>query len=232
VVGDVTLDALRKVANTYFRDVPADPPPDPSDVVEPEQKAERRVILEEAAQPMLVAAWHVPAARDPSYPAYEALTDLLAGGDYARLNKALVKERKIAVQVEGFIGVPGEKYPNLMGIYVVPAAGQDPARVEAAMDQVIEQVRTRAPFTAAELHGYQVRVRADRIRAVDANSNLAENLATYQTLFGDWREFFREQERIQALTPADVMNAIRTRMVRRNSTVGTIVNPRPAGTAR
>jgi len=233
VVGDVTLDALRKQAETYFGEVSNGPPPPPIDVIEPEQRAERRVILEDVAQPMFAVAWHIPAVTDPSYAACEALVDLLAGGDYARLNKVLVKERKVAVQVQGFTGFPGEKYPNLMGFFVVPAAGQDPARVEAALYDLLDQIEHKSPFTADELHGYQVRVRADRIRGADSNGTLAENLATYQTLHGDWREFFREQERVQSLTVGDLMNVMSQRMVRSNRTVGMIVNPKsPAAPGR
>lgn len=232
VVGDVTVEALRPLAERYFGEVSSGPPPPPIEVVEPEQRAERRVILEDAAQPMLAVAWHIPAVTDPSYAACEALVDLLAGGDYARLNKVLVKEKKVAVQVQGFTGFPGEKYPNLMGFFVVPAAGQDPVKVEAALDAVLAQVQTRAPITAEELHGYQVRERADRIRGVESNDQLAEGLATAQTLHGDWREFFREQERIQALTVGDLMNVMTEHMVRRNRTVGMIVNPKPAAAPR
>jgi hypothetical protein len=44
-------------------------------------------------------------------------------------------------------------------------------------------------------------------------------------LYGDWREFFREQERVQRLTPADVMSAMRESLVRTNRTVAFIQNP-------
>ena len=53
--------------------------------------------------------WHIPAASDPSYRAYAAAADLLGGGDYSRLHKSLVKEKKIAVRVSAETGFPGEK---------------------------------------------------------------------------------------------------------------------------
>ena len=69
LVGDVTLDQAKQVAQPYFGRLPDAPAPPPVDTVEPEQKAERRVILEESTQPKMLIGWHIPAASDPSYAA-------------------------------------------------------------------------------------------------------------------------------------------------------------------
>jgi len=225
VVGDVTLPELQQLAEKYFGEIPATPPAHGPDTVEPTQMAERRVILEDPAQPMIFMGWHIPAGTDPSYPAYQALASLLAGGDYARLNKALRKERKIVTAIGAEPGFPGEKYPNMLFLYVVPAAGQDPLVVEQAIYGVLDSVLTVKPFTDEELQGYKVRVRAGKIREVENNLSLAGALARAQNLYGDWHQFFREQERVQALTVGDLMAAMKSSLVRSNRTVGMIVNP-------
>jgi predicted Zn-dependent peptidase len=227
VVGDVSLPEVRKVAEQYFASISDAPKPPPIDTVEPEQKAERRVILEDAAQPTVLIGWHIPAATDARWTACEALADLIAGGDYARLNKVLVKERKVATQVSAFTGFPGKRYPNQVLIFLVPAAGQDPEKVEREVYGVLDSIQTH-PFTAAELAGYRVRVRSEKIQAAESNSSLASELSLAQDLYGDWHEFFREQERVQALTPGDVMDVMKSVMVRSNRTVGLIENPKPA----
>ena len=107
VVGDVTTADVQAVAAKYFGDLSDAPPPPPLDTVEPEQRAERRVILEDPAQPFVIIGWHIPAATDPRYAAYKALADLLAGGDWSRLVKSLVKEKKIAVRISSGTGFPG-----------------------------------------------------------------------------------------------------------------------------
>ena len=223
IVGDVTLDEVKRHAAQYFGDIPGAPKPPPLDTVEPEQRAERRVTLEDAGQPLIMIGWHMPAASDPRTAAYEALADLLAGGDYARLTKSLVKEQKIATRIDVGTGFPGDKYPSLFVLFVVPAAGQEPAKVEQAVYAALDSVR-RQPFTAAEIAGYKVRVKAAKIDAVEANSSLATELADAQTLRGDWREFFREQERVQSLKPQDLMDAMNGSFVKRNRTVGTLLN--------
>ncbi len=225
VVGDVTVAEVRRLADKYFAAISDAPAPPPLDTVEPKQIAERRIILEDKAQPLVVAGWHIPAASDPSYAAIKAAADILGGGNWSRLNKALVKEQKIAVQTEVATGFPGEKYPNLMIGVAVPAKGQDPEKVEAAMYAVIDSALTSQPFTAEELAGYKVRVRAAKIGAVDDNSSLAGELAQAQALYGDWRDFFREQERIQSLTPADLTAALKAVYSKSNRTVAMIKNP-------
>jgi len=225
IVGDVTVPELQALGTRYFSGVSDAPAPPPVDTQEPEQQAERRVIFEDPAQPMLMIGWHIPAGNDPRYTAYEALASLLGGGDWARLNKALVKERKIAVQLQAFAGLPGSKYPSMLGLLVVPASGQDPLQVEQAVYGVIDSVSSLNPFTAAELAGYKVRVRAQNIARAEQNSTLTDALARAQILQGDWREFFREQERVQALTVADLMAAMKRSLIKSNRTVGLIVNP-------
>jgi predicted Zn-dependent peptidase len=228
IVGDVTTTEVKAVAEKYFGDLSDAPLPPPIDTVEPEQRAERRVILEDAAQPLVFIGWHVPAATDPRYPAYEALADLLGGGDWARLQKTLVKEKKIAVRIQCGTGFPGEKYPNQLVVLVVPASGQDPLKVEQAVYDALDEVRTTRPLTDEELAGYKVRVRADKIETATDNAQLAGTLAQAQALYGDWHEFFRGQERVQALTTADLMDALKRSLLRSNRTVGLIVNPAPA----
>ena len=225
VVGDVTVAELQALGAKYFGGISDAPAPPPLDTQEPVQDAERRVIFEDPAQPMVLMGWHIPAADDPRYPAYEALASLLGGGDWARLNKALVKERKIAVQLQAFAGLPGAKYASMLGVLVVPATGQDPLKVEQAAYDVIDSVLTVNPFTAAELDGYKVRVRARNITRAEGNSSLTDALVRAQILQGDWREFFREQEYVQALKVDDLQGAMKRSLIKRNRTVGLIVNP-------
>lgn len=228
VVGDVTLADLQGHATKYFSDIPDSPPPPPIVTVEPEQRAERRILLEDSAQPHIFIGWHIPAASDPSYRACTAAANLLGGGDFSRLHKSLVKEKKIAVQVSASTGFPGEKYPNLMIAHVVPAAGQDPQAVEQEVYRVIEEAMGPKPFTPEELDGYKVRTRAQMVGAAQSNDGLAGELAQAQTLYGDWREFFRSAQRVQALTVADLGAAMQAAMRPSNRTVAMIVPPKAA----
>jgi predicted Zn-dependent peptidase len=230
LVGDVKEEEAKQNAERYWGDLSDAPAPPPIDTVEPQQKAERRVIIEDPAQPFIFIGWHCPAGTDPTFPAYEALGSLLAGGDFARLNKRLVKEKKIAVQLQATPGFPGQKYPNLFILVVVPAAGQDPLAVEQEVYLALGEVQTSG-FTEEELDGYKVRTRAQKISEVESNSGLALQLAQAQIFYGDWHEWFRETERVQALTLGDLKSAMEKTLVKSNRTVGMIVNAKPETSA-
>jgi len=232
VVGDVTIAELRRVAERYFNDIPAGAPPPAVAAVEPPQTKARRKLLEDAAQPMVMMGWHMPACTDPSYPAYRALADLLGGGDHARLQKALVRDQKISVSEETTVGFPGEKYPSLWGVLSIPAEGVPPDSVEREVQRVIADVIRAHPLTQAELEGYKVRVRSQQLGDAERNSSLAYQLSMAQTLYGDWREYFRMQERVQGLTIAELGSTMRKMFTRGNCTTAMIVNPAPADSSR
>ena len=228
LVGDVKIDDVKRLATKYFAPISDAPAPPPLDTVEPTQIAERRVTIEDKAQPIVIAGWHIPAASDPSYAAYKAAADLLGGGEYSRLYKALVKDKKIAVQVQAGTGLPGEKYPTLFLLFIVPASGQDPEKVEQEAYRVVEEAMTTKPFTVDELNGYKVRMRAGKIGAVEDNASLASELGQAQVLYGGWHEFFREQERLQSLRPEDLTAVMRMSLVKSNRTVAMMKNPAAA----
>jgi len=55
-----------------------------------------------------------------------------------------------------------------------------------------------------ELEMFKTRARAGLLRGLADNEGLAHQLAEYQTRYGDWRELFRELDRINKVSKADV----------------------------
>jgi predicted Zn-dependent peptidase len=220
VVGDVKFDEVKRLAEKYFSAVSDRPAPPPVDTVEPPQRAERRIVMEDDAQPIVFLGYHMPDANDPRYRAHEALSDILTGGRSSRLYTSLVKEQKIAVQVGSTTGFPGEKYPNLLFFYIVPAAGVDPDTALAALDAEIGRLLDRAPVTTEELDGVKTRTRAGFWRGIQSNEGMAMQLAYFQGMSGDWRNLFKEVDRVNAITIEDVMSAARETLRKENRTVG------------
>ncbi|MBD3161769.1 MAG: insulinase family protein [Candidatus Eisenbacteria bacterium] len=220
VVGDVETARVEKLANKYFAGISDAPAPPPVDTVEPEQKGERIVIIEDEAQPTIFVGYHMPEFADPRYVAYDALSEILGDGRSSRLYTKMVKEDQIAVQVGASTGFPGRKYPNLMFFYIVPASGVDPDSALAAFDAEIEQMLAEEPATPEELEGVKTRFRARFWRQVESNQGIAGQLATYQVLTGDWRNLFSQVDRVEAITVEDVMEAARECLRKENRTVG------------
>jgi predicted Zn-dependent peptidase len=68
------------------------------------------------------------------------------------------------------------------------------------------------------LQMFKTRARAGLLRGLADNEGLAQQLAQYQTMYGDWRELFRELDRIDKVNKADVRRVANKIFVESNRT--------------
>ena len=218
VVGDVEADEVVKLARKYWSRIPASPEPEPVATIEPPQKGERRVLLQDPAQPFTVIGWHIPDGTHPDWPVIEALSDYLGQGRTSLLYESLKKEKKIASEIGVYPGWPGNKYPSLLMCYVMPSTGHTAAECETAVLEEIEKLKEQ-PIPAEEVEKIKARAKASFINRLGNNMGLAMALASYQNDWGDWREMFRELDRINAVTPEDIQRVAREYLTTNNRTV-------------
>jgi predicted Zn-dependent peptidase len=217
VVGDVKAAAVMPMLTKYFGAVPAGPRPEPMTTIEPPQFAEKTVVIREATQPFYIEGYHRPDYRDPDDSVYDAITDIFSNGRTARLYKSLVRDQKIAAEAEGLSTFPGDKYPGLFAFYAVPVPGHTPDEMRDAIHKEIDKLKS-ADVTDEELAMFKTRARADLLRGLADNQGLAHSLAEYQTRYGDWRELFRELDRIDKVSKGDVRRVANKIFVESNRT--------------
>lgn len=222
IAGDVKAAAVIPVIEKYFGRIPARPGPKPLRTVEPPQPAEKVVVLEDPAQPYYLEGYHKPAETHPDQPVYDAIDDILSSGRTSRLYRSLVRDKKLAVNVSSFSGYPGNKYPNLWAVYAIPAFGVENEKVQAAIREEIERLRTE-DVTDEELAKFKTRSKARLLRSLRSNEGLAEQMAEYHNLFGDWRELFRRLDRLDQVTKADIRRVAGQTFKKSNRTVAMIV---------
>jgi predicted Zn-dependent peptidase len=203
VVGDLKSSETMPVLERYFSKIPAGPRPEPMTTVEPPQVAEKSVVIREATQPFYIEGYHRPDYRDPDDAVYDAITDIFSNGRTARLYRSLVRDQSIAAEAQGFSGFPGEKYPGLFAVYAVPLPGHTPDEMRGAIHKELDRLKNE-DVSDAELERFKTRARADLLRGLGDNEGLAHQLAEYQTRFGDWRQLFRELDKINAVNKADI----------------------------
>ncbi|HET8775895.1 MAG TPA: pitrilysin family protein [Thermoanaerobaculia bacterium] len=228
IAGDVNPAEAWPVIEKYFGQLPKSPAPPALRVEEPPQAAERTVTLREQSQPLYMEGYHRPSSAHPDSATYDVLAMLLSSGRTSRLYKALVRDQKIAAVAAGFNGNPGEKYPNLFTAYAVPTPGHTPDELAAAIHAELDRIKTET-IAAEELQSVKTRVKAGLIRQLTGNSGLALQLAIYQTLQGDWRELFREVDRIDAVTADDVKRVANATFTPANRTVAKLENAPKGG---
>jgi len=221
IVGDVNPDQVRKLAEKYFGPIPSGPKPDPVETVEPPQLGERRVVVEDPAQPFVLIGYHKPSIHYPDDAVFDAITDIVGMGRTSRLYKSLVKEKRIAVAASGFQGMPGTKYPNLFLFYAVPARGRTNQECEEAIDSEIERLKSEL-VSPEELAKAKTRARASLVRQLASNSGLAAQLTFYQVVTGDWRDLFRQLDKIDKVTAEDIRRVAAEYFTTKNRTVGII----------
>ncbi len=220
VVGDVDPARAMPILERTMGKIPSGEKPGPVITQEPEQRSEKRVLMEDPSQPMLLIAYHKPGINDPDHAVYEAVSDILAGGRSSRLYKALVKEKKLAVAVQAITQL-GQKYPGLFLFLAVPNKGKTNAECEAAIYEEIEKLKTE-PVAPEELEGLKARAKSEFLSTIGSNMGLAMQLAESQNLRGDWRETFRWLAQIDKVTPEDIQRIAKKTFVKMNRTVGAI----------
>jgi predicted Zn-dependent peptidase len=178
-------------------------------------------VMKDPSQPLFVAGYHIGSVRDPDWPVYEVIADVLGQGRTSRLYKRLVKEEQIAVQAMTFPGFPGQKYDTGMLVFALPAKGKTALDMEEAILAEIDAIVADG-ITAEELAGVKQRARANFIRGLDSNEGMASQLAWYETYMGDWRELFNELERVEAVTLDDVKRVAARVFAASNRTVAVI----------
>jgi predicted Zn-dependent peptidase len=221
VAGDVKTAQVMPVLEKYFGRLPASSKPDETTTTEPPQNSERKVVLQERAQPLYLEGYHRPDYMTKDDAVYDAITDLMSEGRTSRLYRALVRDKKIAAYSAGFTGLPGTKYPHLFAFYAVPLPGHTTQEMGDAIHVEIERLK-KEDITDEELRMIKTRTKANLIRGLGDNEGLATQLAIYQTRYGDWRELFRSVDHIDKVTKADIRRVANETFKETNRTVGVI----------
>ncbi|MEA2238820.1 MAG: hypothetical protein QOC81_3544, partial [Thermoanaerobaculia bacterium] len=227
VVGDVKASEVMPIMEKYFGRLAKSPKPDPLRTVEPKQTTERTVILREQSQPVYFEAYHRPAATDPDAATFDAIEMLLSEGRTSRLYRSLVRDKKLATVAAGFNGFPGQKYPNLFAFFGIPTAGHAASDLAEPIHSEIERLKTD-DVSADDLQSIKTRAKAGLLRQLDSNSGLAIQLATYQTVFGDWRELFKEVDKIDKVTASDIKRVANATFVPSNRTTAMLESVKKA----
>jgi predicted Zn-dependent peptidase len=221
VVGDFDTKTALPMLEKYFSRIPAGPVPEPMATIEPPQHALRTVVLHETSQPIFLEGYHKPDYRSPDDATYDAITDIFSNGRTSRLYRSLVRDQRIALAAEGFSGFPGVKYPGLFAFYAVPMSGHTAEEMGTAIHKELDKLKTE-DVSDAELERFKARARAGLLQSLGDNEGLANQLADYQTRFGDWREMFRELQEIDAVSKADIRRVAQLTFVEGNRTVASI----------
>jgi zinc protease len=230
ISGAVSFEEAMALAKKHLEPIPRQAPPPPVRTKEPEQKGERRVVVEKTAQlPVLMAAYHVGNSMDPDYPVLAVIEALLGAGKSARLTRSLVDGQSLAIEVEA--ENPMRLNPGLFLFTLQPRTGVEPAKAEAALYAELEKLKTET-VPEAELEKVRNLILTGFYRQLRTIAGKANLLGQAEIYYGGYGKLFDYDQRIAAVTAADVKRVAAKYFRASNRTVATLIpvkDSKPAG---
>ncbi|MCO6475878.1 MAG: insulinase family protein [Phaeodactylibacter sp.] len=218
LAGDFEPQQAKEWVSKYFKGIPKrEEPIYRPDVKEPPlSKQVRDTIFDEVQLPGVFKAYRTPAIGEKDFYAVKMLAQLLSEGESSRLQKALVDEQQLAIQTGNF--ARDLEGPSYALAYAISNAGVSADAVEKAMNAEVEKVQKEG-VTEVELQKMRNQLEANFVNQNATVFGIANNLATYEVLYGDANLINEEISRYMAVTREDIQNAAKKYFVKDNSVV-------------
>jgi len=206
LAGDLSADDAIALAERYFGDLPPGPriapPPAPADAA-PAAHVRREVMPDDVSFPRVYQAWATPPYGTRDWVVLDVLAYLLGDGDSTRLQRALVREGRLAQDVDTYL------YPTALcgafGIVSTARTGVAPEALEAVVRRVLDEVARGVDDD--EVLGAVRRVRRDQVGELATVEERAEALSYAATVLGEPEELERVLEMYGEVTADDVARA-------------------------
>jgi zinc protease len=229
VVGDVDPQKVVAWAEQYFGALPARVLPTRKPQAEPEQQGVKQVTVKAPAKlPTLILAWQAPRLAKPAEDwepyALEVLAGVLDGNGSARLPKALVRDRQLAVDVSAGYD-PVARGPNQFMADASPAEGRTVAELEAALKAEIRRIQDEG-VAESELARVKAQVLAGQVFQQDSLFYQGMLIGEWETAGLSWRGLATRFDRLKAVTAEQVRAVAKKYLVDDRLTVA-VLDPQP-----
>jgi zinc protease len=229
VTGDVNPSDVRAMAERYYGKLKPRTLPLRKDQVDPPQIGIKRIWVKAPAEnPYMVMAYKVPRLRDVEKDvdpyALEVLAAVLNGYDNARLTRELVREQRLADDVNvGYDSI--NRGNSLFVLDGTPADGHTTDQIEAALREEIQRI-ARNGVSPEELKRVKAQVVASQIYKRDSVFGQGMEIGVAEISDISWRNIDRILDKIKEVTPAQVQAVAAKYFTDDNLTVATLL-PQP-----
>jgi len=225
VTGDVEPMEVLSLAQETYGLVRARELASRTNPAQPPRLSETRIDMThpDTRLPLLMRMYRVPTYRtaEPAVAeAFDMLTTILGGGATSRLYRALVVEQQIAVSAGSYYNGSSANLSEF-GVYAYPGEGVSFEQVEAAIDDVIEEMMD-APPEPGEFERARTRLVAAHIYEQDSQFALAMDYGLSLTVGLTVEDVETWPDRIELVTPEDVQNVARDYLLKKEAVTGTL----------
>jgi len=225
LVGDIKTDEAFALVEKYFAGVHMKATPPRPDVSEPPQTAERRLEKPDklAKVPALAVGYRMPAHATHDAVVAAVTGELLHNGEASILYQSLVKEKELALSVNGGLnfsdGSPFEyNGPTLMVSLVTYPPDKTEEQVLAGYDADIEYLAKKGP-SPAQLERIRSKMRSDWYGQLEIPVNLASALAHATVLDGKFERVYSIPDEVGKVSAEEVRAFAAKYLVRSNRTI-------------
>jgi predicted Zn-dependent peptidase len=207
LAGDITPAQAKAKVMRYFGDIPAGPAVSkPQPWTAARTTSTRDQMTDTVPQVRLYREWNVPGLASPDLVPLQLAAQILGGSKTSRLYQRLVYQDKLADGVSA--SVEDHVLASMFTVQVDVKQGADPAKVEAAIGEVMKEFLAKGP-TADELERAKTGVRAAFIRGLERVNTQATVLAESEVYQNDPTAWRKDYDRMLAATPGQVDAAAR-----------------------
>lgn len=232
VVGDVDPESVLALAKKYYGRFSAGKVPSLSErkpQIEPPQTGIKRLVVKAPAKlPHLIMGYKAPVLKDPQNDwepyALTILAEILDGNAAARLNKALVRETRIAISADaGYSAI--ERGPGTFYIDGTPSEGRTVDELEQSIRAEIDKI-IQSGITQEELTRVKAQVVASRTYQLDSTFAQAMQIGRLESIGLSHRDADIILEQLQAVTAEQVRNVAEKYLIDDSLTVA-VLDPQP-----
>lgn len=205
--GSFETDDAKKLVETYFGDIPAQPQPPELDVSEPvEVAANYREWHDPLAPfPAFLIGWKIPKRRSPEFHALYLAGKILYDGDSSRLYQKLVKGEESVIQLFGF--TDERRGPSSIFVGAIPKPDKDLSKIRETIMREIHDLAAHGP-TAEEMEKIENQLINDSVRMRQSSMARAQAIAEYALYDGDPTLINTELDELLAIKADQIRNAV------------------------
>ena len=217
IVGDIDFDKTFKLVEKYYGNKKNIKIDNRVERVEPEQFGEKNISIVIPEKPSyLITGYKVPSLNTKNIEKWECyalsvLSGILSSGPNSRLQKVLIREKKLASYADSGFSMFSRKDPLFL-IDVNPMVGRKISDIEIEIELIIQELKSKL-VTQKELDRIKAQVLASEVYQQDSIDYQARILGMVKTSVGDTRIIKKYTTNINSVTADQVRKVAKKYLV-------------------
>ena len=217
IVGDIDFEKTFKLVEKYYGNKKNIKIDNRVERVEPEQFGEKNISIVIPKKPSyLITGYKVPSLNTKNIEKWECyalsvLSGILSSGPNSRLQKVLIREKKLASYADSGFSMFSRKDPLFL-IDVNPMVGRKISDIEIEIELIIQELKSKL-VTQKELDRIKAQVLASEVYQQDSIDYQARILGMVKTSVGDTRIIKKYTANINSVTADQVRKVAKKYLV-------------------